>query len=88
VEYTAPVFWFFLLLIGLALFVLRRKGLPGGGFRVPFYPLTPILFCVSSLFMLHASLMHTGTGALLGVAALALGLPVWMMARRGGPALE
>lgn len=83
VEYTAPVFWFFLLLIGLAVFILRRRGLPEGGFRVPLYPLTPILFCASSLFMLHASLAHTGAGALLGVGALALGLPVWIAARRG-----
>ena len=84
VEYTAPVFWFFLLLVGIALFVLRRDTRHGGGFRVPFYPVTPILFCASSLFMLHAALSHTGIGALLGVGALALGEPVWMLARRRG----
>jgi len=83
VEYTAPVFWFFLLLVGCALFVLRRRGLSDGAFRVPLYPATPALFCASSLYMLYASLAHTGTGALLGVGVLALGLPVWVIARRG-----
>jgi amino acid transporter len=82
VEYTAPVFWFFLLLTGFAVFVLRRRGLPDGGFRVPLYPLTPVLFCASSGFMLHAALVHTGAGALFGVGVLALGLPVWWLARR------
>jgi amino acid transporter len=82
VEFTAPVFWFFLFLTGLSLFVMRRRGLPSGGFRVPFYPLTPILFCTSSLFMLHASLIHTGAGALLGIAILLMGLPLWFLTRR------
>ena len=82
VEYTAPVFWFFLLLTGLALFIMRRRGLPAGAFRVPLYPLTPVLFCGGSLFMLHASLVHTGAGALFGVAILVMGLPLWRLARR------
>lgn len=67
VEYTAPVFWFFLLLVGVALFVLRRDKRHGGGFRVPFYPVTPILFCASSLFMLHCRIP--------GLA------PCWVLAR-------
>lgn len=82
VEYTAPVFWLFLFLTGLSVFVIRRRGLPAGGFRVPLYPLTPVLFCASSLFMLHASLVHTGTGALVGMAILLLGLPLWLLSRR------
>jgi len=82
VEFTAPVFWFFLVLTGLSLFVMRRRGLPSGSFRVPLYPLTPLLFCASSLFMLHASLLHTGTGALLGAGILLTGLPLWLLARR------
>jgi amino acid transporter len=83
VEYTAPVFWFFLMLTGLALFVLRQKGqAPAGSFRVPLYPLTPLVFCGSSGFMLHASIAYTGAGALIGVGVLLLGLPLWWFARR------
>jgi amino acid transporter len=82
VEYTAPVFWFFLLLNGIALFVFRRRGLPERAFRVPLYPLTPLLFCASSAFMLHASLAYTGIGALIGVGIVALGFPVWLLAPR------
>ena len=44
-EYTAPVFWLFFLLVGVSLFVLRRRDpdLPRP-FRVPLYPVLPLLF--------------------------------------------
>lgn len=83
VEFTAPVFWLFLLLAGLSLFVLRRKEPEvSRPFRVPLYPLTPILFCATSVYMLQASLSYTGIGALVGVAVLLAGLPILMLARR------
>ena len=74
VEYTAPVFWTFLCLTGIALFVLRRRD-PARPrpFRVPFYPLTPLLFCVTSGYLVYSSLAYTGLGALVGVAVLAAG---------------
>jgi amino acid transporter len=74
VEYTAPVFWFFILLTGFSLFVLRRKE-PAAArpFRVPFYPVTPALFCMASGYLLYSSLAYTGIGALVGVAVLAVG---------------
>jgi APA family basic amino acid/polyamine antiporter len=77
VDYTAPVFWMFLLLIGGSLFVLRRREplrvLP---FRVPLYPVTPILFCLTSACMLYASVMHTGAAALVGMGVLVAGAPI------------
>ncbi|MCH8917786.1 MAG: amino acid permease, partial [Proteobacteria bacterium] len=56
----------------------------GGGdtFLVPFYPFTPLLFCAVSAAMLYAALAYTGFGALVGVGAVALGLPLWWAARR------
>lgn len=88
VDYTAPVFWSFLLLVGISLMVLRHKepdrALP---FRVPLYPLTPLAFCASCLFMLHSSLIYTGVGALIGLAVIAAGVPLVLLARRAeGPA--
>jgi len=83
VEYTAPVFWFFLLLTGLSLFVLRttEPEVPRP-FHVPLYPITPLIFCVTSIYMLQASLTYTGIGALVGVAVLLAGIPVLLLARR------
>jgi APA family basic amino acid/polyamine antiporter len=80
VEYTAPVFWAFFLLTGVSLFVLRaREPAAPRGFRVPLYPLTPLLFCASCAWLLYASLVHTGIGAAVGVAVVAAGaLPLWL----------
>jgi amino acid transporter len=74
VEYTAPVFWLFLFLTGVALFVLRRRD-PARPrpFRVPVYPLTPLAFCLTSGYLVYSSLAYTGLGALVGVAVLAAG---------------
>jgi APA family basic amino acid/polyamine antiporter len=83
VGYTAPVFWLFFLLTGVSLFVLRRKDPKiARPFQVPFYPLTPLLFCLVCLYMLQASLVHAGAGALVGVAVLLTGLPLLWLARR------
>lgn len=82
VAYTAPVFWLFLFLVGVSYFILRghppEQERP---FRAPFYPLTPVLFCLTSAYLLYASLVYTGLGALLGVAALLIGVPVVWLAR-------
>ncbi len=74
VEYTAPVFWCFFLLAGLSLFVLRIKEPEiSRSFRVPLYPFTPLLFCMTCVYMLHSSLVYVGAGAFVGLAVLAAG---------------
>jgi basic amino acid/polyamine antiporter, APA family len=80
VDYTAPVFWAFLFLVGISLFVLRRREpdrhLP---FRVPLYPLIPALFCATCLYMLYSSIAYTGVGAFVGIAVVAAGLPLLLL---------
>lgn len=77
VEYTAPVFWFFFLLTGISLFILRRKDpTTRRPFRVPLYPLTPMLFCVASTYMLWSSVAYSGLGALAGIVVLLVGVVV------------
>jgi basic amino acid/polyamine antiporter, APA family len=82
VEYTAPVFWFFFLLVGLSLFVLRtQEPERPRPFRVPLYPVTPLIFCITCVYMLHSSLAYTGPGAVVGVAVLLAGVPLLFLAR-------
>ena len=81
VEYSLPVFWAFFMLVGISLFVLRhRQPEARRPFRVPFYPVTPFIFCLSSAYLLYASLSYHGAHALAGVVVLALGLPflIWI----------
>ncbi len=80
VDYTAPVFWTFFLLSTVALIVLRFKD-PGTArpFRVPLYPVLPILFALVCLYMLYSSLVYVKIGALVGVAVLAVGAVILAM---------
>jgi APA family basic amino acid/polyamine antiporter len=83
VDFLQPVFWVFFFLTGVSLFVLRaRDPNTARPFRVPLYPVTPALFCLTGAWMLYNSLAFTGRGALAGVVVLALGLPVLVLARR------
>src|SRR5262249_11020325 len=56
VACTAPVFWLFFLLTGCSLFVLRwREPRHERPFRVPLYPVLPLVFVLSCAFMLVRS---------------------------------
>lgn len=82
VEYTAPVFWFFILLTTSSLFIFRQQDNPHPQtFKVPLYPLTPVLFIIVCLYLLYSSIVFTGWGAVVGVGILALGLPVFYLNR-------
>ena len=59
VVFTEAVFWAFLLLVAASLFVLRRRDpVTLRPYRVAGYPVTPALFCLSSAFLLYASLSY------------------------------
>jgi amino acid transporter len=86
---TAPVFWLFFLLTGAALLVLRHRDPDAERpFRVPLYPLVPLLFCGWSGFMLFASLRDLPSEAIVGVAVLLAGLPLYLISRSLAKASE
>jgi amino acid transporter len=77
VEYTAPVFWLFFLLAGVSLFVLRvREPDTPRPFRVPLYPVLPLVFCAACAYMLQSSLGYVGGNTFLGVNAAWVGVAV------------
>lgn len=74
VEFTAPVFWFFILLVAISLFILRKKEPDATRpCPVPFYPILPIVFTLTVAWLLWSSLAYSGYGALVGVGCLAIG---------------
>ncbi|MGL4620834.1 MAG: APC family permease, partial [Chroococcidiopsis sp.] len=78
VEFTAPVFWFFFLLTGISLLVLRmREPHVQRPFQVPLYPFTPLLFCAVCAYLFYSSLAYTGVGAITGILVVGLGIPLW-----------
>lgn len=62
VEFTAPVFWLFFMLSGVALFILRRREphVPRP-FRVPLYPVLPLVFVLSCAYVFYSSVVHAQT---------------------------
>ena len=58
VEYTAPTFWAFLFLVGLSVFLFRRRD-PARAqtFRAPLYPLPPLIFCAMCAYLFYSSVM-------------------------------
>ena len=83
VDYTTPVFWLFFLLTGVSLIILRMKDPDAERpFRVPLYPVTPILFCLVCAYMLYSGLNLFRLGALVGVGVLLLGTPLMLIARQ------
>lgn len=89
VEFTAPVFWLFFLLAGVSLFVLRvRDPDTERPFRVPLFPLLPLLFCAMCAYMLWSSLSYVYSQSLgglnaawIGVAVLGIGLLLLLLIR-------
>ena len=84
VDFTAPVFWFFFLLTGVSLFVLRHRfpDVPRP-FRVPLYPVVPLAFVATCAFLLYKSLEFTLENKAIQIAlyVMAAGVLVWVVAR-------
>jgi amino acid transporter len=75
IEYTSPVFWFFFMMVGVGLFVLRVRD-PGTPrpFKVPLYPLTPVIFVLTCAYLFYSSVAYVKGGAWAGLGVLAVGV--------------
>ena len=82
VAYTAPVFWLFMFLVAISIIVFRMREpsreLP---FRVPLYPLPPLILAAACAWMFYSALAYAGWGSIMGVVVLAIGLPLIFLQR-------
>jgi APA family basic amino acid/polyamine antiporter len=84
VEFTAPVFWFFFMLTGVALFVLREKyAHVARPFSVPLYPVVPLIFVGTCGFLVWNSFKYARSqhALLVAVGVMAVGVVLWLIAR-------
>jgi amino acid transporter len=84
---TAPVYWGFCFLTGVAIFVLRfvDRGAERP-YSTPFFPLPPIVLCASCAYVFYASLVYARWLALIGFLPMAAGGVIWYAVRgKSGP---
>lgn len=77
-DYVVFGDWIFFGLTAATLFVVRARREPHDGFRVPLYPLTPLLFCLAALYVVAGSVLSNPRNAAIGAALIAAGIPVFM----------
>ena len=88
-TYVVFTAWIFYGLGAVSVFVFRRTRPDAPRpFRVPGYPWTPALFVLAALGIVIATLVGQPTRALAGLAALALGMPAYLIWRRSAPVGE
>ena len=83
VAYTAPVFWLFMFLVAISIIVFRMRE-PGRElpFRVPLYPLPPLILAAACAWMFYSDLAYAGIGSIMGVAVLVIGIPLIFIQRK------
>jgi APA family basic amino acid/polyamine antiporter len=80
---TAAVFWLFFLLTGISLFVLRAKDPDQARpFRVPGYPVIPLVFCLSSAYMVYGAIDFRPWESLIALGILLLGVLFYFLPKK------
>ena len=80
VNFTAPVFWIFIALVVFSVFIFRRRyPIERIPFKMPFYPVTPILFLIMCGYMLWGALDYKLNEGLCGIGILLVGVPVYYL---------
>jgi len=88
-DYVVFCDWIFFGLAVVSLMIIRRRDAARGnereGFRVPLWPVTPLVFIAAAVYVVIGSIASNPGNALLGSCLLLLGVPVYLYwsARRG-----
>lgn len=81
VEFTAPVFWGFLFLVGLGLIRLRQiEPDVHRPYRVPLYPILPLLFCLTCGYLTYSSIIYAHSQGAVHVSLLVMAVGVVALA--------
>lgn len=77
------VLWIFFTLGVVGVFVLRKRGLSDKeNYRVPLYPVTPIIGITGSVFILGSTVIDDPGRSLLGLGVTLLGIPVYLWLKK------
>jgi amino acid transporter len=74
VEFTAPVFWGFLFMVGLSVLWLRQTDAQATRpFKVPLYPVLPLIFCTVCAWLTYSSINYA-------ISQKAIHVSMWLIA--------
>lgn len=77
------VLWIFFTMGVIAVFILRKRGMSSkDAYRVPLYPITPIIGIAGSAFILISTVMDAPGRSLLGLAVTLIGLPIYSILKK------
>ena len=83
VDFTAPVFWLFMIMITFSIYIFRHKRIHDSSiYKMPFYPIPPLLFLLACIYLLYSSAIYNGIYSLAGLFLLASGIPIWFLMKR------
>ncbi|HVH67113.1 MAG TPA: amino acid permease, partial [Gemmatimonadales bacterium] len=89
-TYVVFASWMFAALAAASVFVLRRRPEAPRPFRVPGYPVTPLLFIAAAAAIVVNTVVARPVQALVGLGIVATGFPAyaaWRWWRRGDPGI-
>lgn len=85
-DYVVVASWIFYGLTASTIFIFRRRHLTsnnGNGFKVPGYPLVPIVFIVTAVLLVVNSMVHDPVNGIIGLFIIAAGIPTyWLMKKK------
>lgn len=83
-TYVVFMDWIFMTLAAIALFKFRRTAGDSDSviYKVPFYPITPLIFIGISVWFLGSTLMGRPEQALAGLILMLIGLPFYFLFKR------
>lgn len=85
-TYVVFMDWIFMTMAAIALFQFRRAGVAvtAGTFKVPFYPVTPLIFIGISIWFLISTLIGRPVQAVAGLILMLIGLPFYFRFKKAG----
>jgi len=82
--FTGFAKWFFFILTGWSVFILRRRSRNPEAFSMVGYPAVPALFTIVSMILFVTTIYHAPGASLLGFFILITGIPIYYVLRERG----
>lgn len=78
-DLTIFILWIFFIMTVAGIFVLRRnKSIPKAEYRVPMYPVVPLIGILGGSYILYSTLISSPVNSLIGIGISLLGLPFYL----------